>query len=292
MDTTKLATNVARINLVNNFILAISKTTIGYFAHSSALLNDGINNMGDTLSSIIAMIGISAASRKADEDHPYGHERLECVAAILLSGIIMFVAIALFGSGLSAIIKKSYLTTPVPTFLAVVASIASIVIKAVMYLYTRWAGKKAHSPALMASAGDSLSDVLATTGGLIGIIFARMGYPIGDAIAAVIIALFIFRVGVEIFKDGMDQMVDRACEESFVTEIKDLIETQKGVLRVDFLRTRQFGSRCYVDVEIAAEPTQSLTDAHTIAERVHDTIEATFPMVKHCMVHVNPYKQR
>lgn len=142
MDTTKLATNVARINLVNNFLLAISKTTIGYFAHSSALLNDGINNMGDTLSSIIAMIGISAASRKADEDHPYGHERLECVAAILLSGIIMFVAIALFGSGLSAIIKKSYLTTPVPTFLAVVASIASIVIKAVMYLYTRWAERK------------------------------------------------------------------------------------------------------------------------------------------------------
>jgi len=292
MDNQKLSAVIARINFVNNLVLAISKTIIGYFAHSAALLNDGINNIGDTLSSIIAMIGISAASKKADKEHPYGHERLECVAAILLSGIVMAVAVALFGSGVSSIVKKDYLTTPNPTFLAVIVAIASIVIKAIMYIYTKWAARKALSPALHASAGDSLSDVLATTGGLIGIILARMGYPIGDAIAAVIISLFIFRVGAEIFKDGMDQMIDRACNEDFIREISDLIKVQEGVLRIDLLRTRQFGSRCYVDVEIAADPKQSLTEVHAIAERVHDTIEATFPMVKHCMVHVNPYKQK
>ena len=144
----------------------------------------------------------------------------------------------------------------------------------------------------MASAGDSLSDVFATSGGLIGILFSRMGYPIGDAVAAVVIALFIFRVGVQIFRDGMNQMVDRACDESFTKEVRALIEAQEGVLKVDLLRTRQFGSRCYVDVEIAADPNQTLTEAHSIAERVHKTIEASFPTVKHCMVHVNPSRKK
>jgi len=292
MSKPALATTVARINLINNFLLAVGKMFIGYFAHSAALLNDGINNLGDTISSIITMIGISAGSKKADDDHQYGHERLECVAAILLSGIIMFVGIALFGSGISAIIKKTYLSTPVPTFLAVVASLASIVIKGAMYFYTRWAGRKAGSPALMASAGDSLSDVFATSGGLIGILFSRMGYPIGDAIAAVVIAVFIFRVGVQIFRDGMNQMVDRACDESFTAEVRALIESQKGVMGVDLLRTRQFGSRCYIDVEIAADPNQTLTEAHSIAERVHKKIETSFPTVKHCMVHVNPSRKK
>ena len=292
MSKPALATTVARINLINNFLLAVGKMFIGYFAHSAALLNDGINNLGDTISSIITMIGISAGSKKADDDHQYGHERLECVAAILLSGIIMFVGIALFGSGISAIIKKTYLNTPVPTFLAVVASLASIVIKGAMYFYTRWAGRKAGSPALMASAGDSLSDVFATSGGLIGILFSRMGYPIGDAIAAVVIAVFIFRVGVQIFRDGMNQMVDRACDESFTAEVRALIESQKGVMGVDLLRTRQFGSRCYIDVEIAADPNQTLTEAHSIAERVHKKIETSFPTVKHCMVHVNPSRKK
>jgi cation diffusion facilitator family transporter len=292
MSKSTLATTVARINLISNAFLAITKILIGYFAHSAALLNDGINNLGDTLSSIITMVGISAGSKKADDDHQYGHERLESVAAILLSGIIMFVGIALFGSGVSSIIKRTYLDTPVPAFPAVIASLASIIIKGAMYIYTRWAGKKVGSPALMASAGDSLSDVFATSGGLIGILFSRMGYPIGDAVAAVVIAVFIFRVGVQIFRDGMNQMVDRACDESFTKEVRALIEAQEGVLKVDLLRTRQFGSRCYVDVEIAADPNQTLTEAHSIAERVHKTIEASFPTVKHCMVHVNPSRKK
>ncbi|MGE4452912.1 MAG: cation diffusion facilitator family transporter [Sphaerochaeta sp.] len=285
-----LALRVSYLNIFGNIVLAISKTTIGIVAHSVALVNDGINNAGDVASSIIAMIGISAGSKESDEDHQYGHERLECVAAILLSGVIMVVGFGLLVDGITTIVTGSYHALPVPGVITVIAAIASIVIKQIMFLYTRWAGKKTDSSALMASAWDSQSDVLATTGGLIGIIASRMGYPIADSIAAILISLFIIRVGIEIFRDGMYKMVDHACPEKVVQEIRSLILDQEGVKGLDLLRTRKFGSKAYVDVEISAEGSQSLVDAHCIAERVHHAIETSFPQVKHCMVHVNPYK--
>jgi cation diffusion facilitator family transporter len=287
-----LALKVSYLNIFSNIVLAISKTTIGFIAHSSALLNDGINNAGDVVSSIIAMIGISAASKESDEDHQYGHERMESVAAILLSGIIMVVGFGLLVDGISTIITGSYHDSPLPGVLAVIAAIVSIVIKQCMFLYTRWAGKKTDSSALMASAWDSQSDVLATTGGLIGILASRLGYPIADSIAAIIISLFIIRVGIEIFRDGIYKMVDHACPEKTVEEIRLIILDQEGVKGIDLLRTRRFGSRAYVDVEISAEGSQSLVEAHCIAERVHHAIETSFPQVKHCMVHVNPYKHK
>lgn len=287
-----IALRVSRINILNNIVLAISKISIGFFAHSVALLNDGVNNAGDVVSSIIAMVGISAAAKDSDKDHQYGHERLECVAAILLSGIIMVVGTGLFIDGVTTIIKGTYHDRPVPGILAVIAAIVSIVIKEIMFLYTRWAGKKTGSSALMASAWDSQSDVLATTGGLIGILASRMGYPIADSLAAIVIAFFIFRVGILIFRDGMDKMVDRACDEETVQKIRTVILDQEGVRGVDLLRTRTFGSRSYVDVEISADGLQSLVDAHSIAERVHHAIEKNFPEVKHCMVHVNPSKTK
>lgn len=283
---------VSRINIVCNVALSAAKIAIGLVSGSAALVNDGINNAGDVISNVIASIGIVAASKESDADHQYGHERLECVAAILLSGIIMVVALALLAGGVTSIIKQRYFQQAAPGKLAVFAAIGSIIIKEVMFLVSRKVGKRTGSTALLASSWDAQSDVLATTGGLIGILFARMGYPIADAIAAIIIALFIFRVGIHIFRDGMDRMVDRACDTETVDRIRSVILDQEGVRGVDMLRTRTFGSRCYVDVEIAADGNQSLVDAHTIAERVHHAIEKSFPEVKHCMVHVNPYKQK
>ncbi|MCK9548030.1 MAG: cation diffusion facilitator family transporter [Sphaerochaeta sp.] len=292
MNEKHLTLRVSQLNIIINALLALSKIAIGLLSHSAALFNDGINNAGDVVSSVIATIGIAAGSKASDAEHQYGHERLECVAAILLSGIIMVVGIGLFGDGLLSIVKGSYHNRPQPGLWALVLAIISIIIKQVMVLYSRWAAKRSGSVALLASAWDSQSDVFATTGGLIGIAFARVGYPIADSVAAIIIALFIFRVGLAVFRDGVDKMVDRACEDAMVEQIRALITAQEGVMRLDLLRTRTFANRCYVDVEIAADGTLSLTDAHTIAEHIHDTIEETFPAVKHCMVHVNPFRDK
>lgn len=284
----KLSMLVARINIFMNALLSLSKLAIGFLAHSHAMVNDGINNASDVIGSVIVTVGVSAAAKDSDKNHQYGHERLECVASILVSGIVMALGVALFGEGLSKIIKKTYLSQPMPGVWAVIAAISSIVIKEIMFLYTRRAAKKTGSTALMASAWDSQSDVLATIGGLLGILGSRMGIPVADSIAAIIIAMFIFKVGLDIFKDGVYKMVDHACPDDEVTAIRAIIADQKGVLGIDLLQTRMFGTRSYVDVEISAKADQSLIEAHAIAERVHHAIEVNFPQVKHCMVHVNP----
>ncbi|HZJ87912.1 MAG TPA: cation diffusion facilitator family transporter, partial [Sphaerochaeta sp.] len=273
----QLALRVSQFNVAINALLAVVKIAIGVLAHSTALFNDGINNAGDVVSSVIATVGISAGSKASDEEHQYGHERLECVAAILLSGIIMLVGVFLFAEGVSTIVGGTYRNKQTPGAITVTIAIISIIIKQVMVFFSRWAAKRGESPALEASAWDSQSDVLATSAGLVGILFSRAGYPVADSIGAIIIALFIFHVGLTVFKEGTDQMVDRACDPEMVEAIRETIIAQEGVLRIDVLRSRTFATRCYVDVEISADAKQSLVEAHAIAERVHDVIETTFP---------------
>ncbi|HKL58666.1 MAG TPA: cation diffusion facilitator family transporter [Sphaerochaeta sp.] len=287
----KLAMNISRTNIFMNALLSVSKLAVGFLANSHAMINDGINNASDVVGSVIVAIGVSQGAKDSDKHHQYGHERLECVASILVSGIVMALGVGLFFDGIGKIFNGSFKNLPVPGVAAVIAAIASIIIKEIMFLYTRSAAKKTGSSALMASAWDSQSDVLATTGGLIGIVASRLGVPVADSIAAIVIAMFIFKVGRDIFKDGMYKMVDHACPDDVVMNIRHVIEDQQGVLSVDVLQTRMFGSRAYVDVEISAEGTQSLIQAHAIAERVHHAIEINFPQVKHCMVHVNPAKE-
>ncbi len=287
----KLAMHTSWANIFMNAFLSVSKLSVGFLAHSRAMINDGINNASDVIGSVIVMVGVTAAAKDPDENHQYGHERLECVASILVSGIVMALGIGLFLEGLGKIFTGSYKNLPIPGMLAVYAAIASIIIKEGMFLYTRRAAKKTNSSALMASAKDSQSDVLATSAGLIGIVGSRIGIPVADSIAAIIISMFIFKVGLDIFKDGMYKMIDHACPDEDVKKIRRIIELQNGVLGIDVLQTRMFGSRAYVDVEILAEGEQTLIQSHEIAERVHRAIEINFPQVKHCMVHVNPKKE-
>ena len=176
----------------------------------------------------------------------------------------------------------------VPGLLAIIATIVSIVVKRSCFSIPD--GRQESSLFGLRFLTGLTGDVLATTGSNQHPL-SRMGYR-RRSIAAIIIALFIFRVGVQVFRDGADQMVDRACKEETVQQIRSVILDQEGVRGLDLLRTRTFGSRCYVDVEISADGLQSLVDAHSIAERVHHAIEKNFPQVKHCMVHVNPSKKK
>ena len=143
----------------------------------------------------------------------------------------------------------------------------------------------------MADAWHHRSDALSSIGALIGIAGARLGFPIADSVASLVICFFIVKAAYDIFHDAVNKMVDHACDASDEEMIRDCIKAEDGVLRVDELRTREFGNKIYVDVEIACDPNCTLTEAHEIAERVHDHIEFHFSKVKHVMVHVNPYTE-
>lgn len=141
----------------------------------------------------------------------------------------------------------------------------------------------------MADAWHHRSDAMSSVGALIGIIFARRGYPIMDAVASLIICVFILKVALDIFKDSIDKMVDKSCDYETETKIKEIILKQDGVLAIDKLMTRIFANKIYVDLEIAADGNKTLNETHDIAEQVHNIIEKQFPNVKHIMIHVNPY---
>jgi cation diffusion facilitator family transporter len=143
----------------------------------------------------------------------------------------------------------------------------------------------------MADAWHHRSDALSSVGSLLGIGAARLGYPIFDPLAGILICLFIFKAAYDIFKDAVDKMVDASVDDSIIEEMRKVILAQEGVMGIDVIRTRMFGSRYYVDVEISADPDLNLEEAHAIAHRVHDKIEDTFKEAKHVMVHVNPCTQ-
>ena len=140
----------------------------------------------------------------------------------------------------------------------------------------------------MADAWHHRSDALSSVGSFAGILGARMGFPVLDPLAGVVICVFIEKAAIDIFRDAVDKMVDRSCPEEKVEEMRKVILSADGVLGIDELKTRLFGSKIYVEVEILMDASKTLVEAHDTAEAVHDSIEAAFPDVKHCMVHVNP----
>ena len=140
----------------------------------------------------------------------------------------------------------------------------------------------------MADAWHHRSDAFSSIGALIGIAGARLGFPICDAIASLIICFFIVKASLEIFKDAIDKMIDRSCDTETEEAIKQCILSHEGVLNIDFSQTRVFGNKIYVDVEISADGQSTLNEAHMIAEQVHSSIESQFTKVKHIMIHVNP----
>ena len=284
----RVANKVSFVTIIGNILLSVMKLIAGFIAHSNAMISDAIHSASDVFSTFVVIIGIKLASKKADKEHPYGHERLECVAAIVLSMVLFITGFGIGTAALKNITSGDYNNIVVPGILALVAAIVSIVSKEAMYWYTRYNAKRIDSSALMADAWHHRSDAFSSIGALIGIAGARLGFPIMDSIASLIIFVFIIKAAYDIFKDAIDKMVDHACDDDTVNQIRECVMKHEDVLGIDMLQTRIFGNKIYVDLEIATDGSYTLSKAHTIAESVHDDIEKSFPKVKHIMVHVNP----
>lgn len=283
-----VAMRVSIVSIVVNVLLSVGKLIAGVLGKSGAMISDAIHSASDVFSTIVVIIGVSISNKKADEEHQYGHERLESVAAVILAAILAVTGIGIGYSGLKSILGGNYDKLAVPTLLPLAAAVVSIVVKEWMYWYTRAAAKKIKSDALMADAWHHRSDSLSSIGSLIGIAGARLAFPILDPVASVVICIFIIKAAYDIFKEAMEKLVDRACDKALVEKMEKAIKSQSDILGLDEIKTRLFGSKIYVDIEIAVDGNVSLYAAHAIAENVHNVIEKEFTDVKHCMVHVNP----
>lgn len=284
----QIAMGVSRNTIIVNVVLSVFKLFAGVIAHSAAMISDSVHSISDVLSTAVVMVGVKMAGKQSDKDHPYGHERFECVAAIILSVLLFLTGLGIGYSGIKKLMLGDYSSLAVPGGFALAAAAISIFSKEIMYWYTRSAAKTIGSGALMADAWHHRSDALSSVGSFVGILGARMGFPVLDVIACLVICVFIVKVSVEIFADAIGKMTDKSCDDDTVAEICSLVLEQEDVLEIDQLKTRLFGDKIYVDIEISADGNASLYETHEIAHNVHDTIEQRIPNVKHCMVHVNP----
>ena len=287
-DFQKIANKVSVVSIIQNVLLSLFKLFAGIFANSNAMISDAIHSASDVFSTIVVIIGVRLSSRDSDKEHPYGHERMECVAAIILSIVLFITGLGIGIQALQDILNGNYETLQMPGILALIAAIVSIITKEAMYWYTRHYAKQIDSAALMADAWHHRSDAFSSIGAFIGIAGSRMGFPIMDAIASLVIFVFIAKAAFDIFKDAMDKMVDHSCDENTEKAIYDCVINHEDVLGIDLLQSRIFGNKIYVDLEIELDASYTLEKAHRIAEDIHEDIEKNFPKVKHVMIHANP----
>lgn len=288
----KTAVKVSSVSIVLNIILSLLKLLAGIFGKSMAMLSDAIHSLSDVFGSIIVIVGVKVSKKKEDSEHQYGHERMECLASLALGAILFVTGALLIYEGIKKIYVGEEISTP--GMIALIAAIISIVAKEGMYWYTKISADKINSDALRAEAWHHRSDALSSVGSLIGVAGAMLGIKILDPIMAGIIGLVIIKVSFDIVKEAVDKMVDKACDDDTVNEMKALVLSIEGVEGLDLIKTRMFGTKIYVDIEISANGDLLLRQSHEIAETVHDNIERQFADVKHCTVHVNPagYKHK
>ena len=289
-DFQKVANKVSAVTIVLNALLSVFKLVAGIIANSNAMISDAIHSASDVFSTIIVIIGVKISAKDSDKDHPYGHERMECVAALILSVVLFMTGLGIGIQAFNDIVRGNYENLQMPGMLALVAAMISIFTKEAMYWYTRFYAKKIDSAALMADAWHHRSDAFSSVGALIGIAGSRLGYPIMDSIASLVIFVFIAKAAIDIFKDAISKMVDRSCGETMEKEIYDCVMKHEDVLGIDLLQSRMFGNKIYVDLEIEVNAEYTLEKAHEIAEEVQKDIEQSFPKVKHVMIHENPVK--
>ena len=283
-----LAMKVSTVSIVVNVFLSLLKLLAGVIASSGAMISDAVHSASDVFSTLVVMAGVHLSGKKPDREHPYGHERFECVASVILSVVLAATGLGIGFKGIENITGAASHQLEIPGIPALIAAVVSILVKEIMYQYTKNAARKINSGALMADAWHHRSDALSSIGSFAGILGARLGFLVLDPLASVVICVFIEKAAIDIFRDAVDKMIDKACPEETVEKMREVIMSTEGVIGIDEMKTRLFGSRIYVEVEILMDSSKTLVEAHNTAETVHDSIENEFPDVKHCMVHVNP----
>ena len=287
-NSSAVALRVSAVSIGINLVLSLLKMLAGLIARSGAMISDAVHSASDVLSTVVVIAGVKMSQKKPDKEHPYGHERMECVASLILAVVLGATGAGIGFKGVEKIASPEKYEIAIPGILALAAAVISVVVKELMYQYTKAAAKKINSGALMADAWHHRSDALSSVGSFAGILGARMGFPVLDPLASVIICVFILKAAIDIFRDAIDKMIDKSCPDEVVEKMRSTILENEEVLGIDEMKTRLFGSKIYVEVEILMDASKTLVEAHNTAEEVHDAIELTFPEVKHCMVHVNP----
>ncbi|MBQ7175301.1 MAG: cation transporter [Lachnospiraceae bacterium] len=286
----KLVKQMTEVGVLGNVFLAVFKIFAGIFGHSTAMVSDAIHTFSDVFATIIAWYGVKMANRGEDKEHPYGHERLECVAAMILGVILLGTGAGVGFSCYESIVNHTVVKSP--GVIALVAAIVSIAVKEGMFWYTMHCAKIVHSTAFKADAWHHRGDALSSVGALIGIAGARMGYPVMDKIAGIIICLVIIGVGAGTIKDAIGKMLDSSADDEYENEIKDCVNSAiaelEGINSIQKLFTRKFGEKFYTDIYVRIDPDMPVKDAYNKTQVIASKVRGEVPQIKFAYVHMVP----
>lgn len=288
MENYKLGVKTSWITVAVNVVLSAIKVTAGIVGNSSAMIADGVHTLSDVLTTFVVLLGLKVSSKEADEEHPYGHEKYESVFAKILSILLLLTGVLIGYEAIKVLISGEFKT---PKSIALIAAFLSIITKEGMYWYTIKVAKKIKSISMEADAWHHRSDVYSSIGTFVGILGAQLRFPALDPIAGIIVSIFVIKVGVELYIKSVKELVDESASADIINSIRIKTNEVNGVRDIKNLKTRVFGNKIYVDIEILVDSHISVKSGHDISEKVHDKLEREIPDIKHCMVHIEPFQK-
>lgn len=280
-----MAKKITLIGALVNALLGIIKTVGGALLHSHALIADGVHSFSDLLTDIMVVFASKYGSQDADESHPYGHQRIETAATLMLALLLILAGAAIAWHSVE---EWLHLTFTVPGKLSLPIAVLSIIANEALFHYTQRIGKQIHSPLITANAWHHRSDAASSLVVLIGLIGSIAGFVSLDALAAIIVGAMIIKMGLSYGWSSVKELVDTAVPPDILKQIAGVIQQVNGVQKIHQLRSRSMGKDIYVDVHILVSSYISVSEGHYIAQHVHQILMDTIAHVKDVTVHVDP----
>lgn len=279
------AKKVTLIGALVNALLGLIKLVSGFLYHSHALVADGVHSFSDLFTDVMVLLASKYGSLDADDTHPYGHQRIETAATLLLS---LFLILAGFGIAWDALDELIKSTSTIPNWLSLPVICISIIANETLFHYTRHIGKRINSQLIIANAWHHRSDAVSSVVVLLGLIGSLSGFVYLDAVAAVLVGMMIIKMGWSYGWNSVKELVDTAVDPKLLAQIEHVIKNIDGVIRIHQLRSRFMGSDVLIDVHILVSPKISVSEGHYIAQHVHNALVAQITSVKDVIVHVDP----
>lgn len=290
LDNCKEIRRITWIGLFTNMFLTLLKMVLGIIGRSQAVFADAIHSLSDMLTDVAVLLGVKYWESPADDEHPYGHKRIETVITLFIGLLLGFVGFEIIFKAITTI---SEVHPESPLWVAAIGPFISIIIKEALYRWTVSIGTKAQSSAVIANAWHHRSDSFSSIPAFIAVLAASLNpaYLFVDHIGAVVVSIFILKVAIDIIKPALLEIMDKGVSKKEQQHILNVTLQTEGVRDVHKLRTRKMGGNCFIDLHVLVDGSLSVEKGHEISEAVEETLLANIPNVIDVVVHIEPLEE-
>jgi cation diffusion facilitator family transporter len=286
----RTAETAVNLGLAANAVLAAGKLSAGILGHSQALLADGINSVSDVVYFVVVRVLVALSAKPADREHPYGHHQSESVAALVVGAFVMATAVAIFWESVNTafdILTGNAEQKPVRAFALIVVTV-TIAIKILLMLQASSAGRKTANLAVTALASDHRNDILASVGAGLGILFSLLGKPIFDPLAGAVVAILVFKTGIDILRASTSELMDDLPPRDIESRIRTVISGIREVETLEAVHAHRFGPYLVVNMTIGIDGGLTVSEGDRIADLAEERLCRNIEMLRRVYIHYHP----